>query len=226
MQTSLEETLRGFAPQVLGAVVRRFRDFGAAEDAVQEALIAASAQWPGGGMPDNPRGWLLQIAVRRMTDHQRSEIARRQQESVAAELSPPAAFGAGNEEDDTLVLLFMSCHPALTLPSAIALTLRTVGGLTTAELGNGFLLPEATMAQRISHAKQTIRQSGVPFSLPARAERMERLRAVASWFHSRGRIAHVGIAAVIAEEVALISRTLPKGLISCRRRLLRCTMKR
>ena len=177
--------LRDLAPQVLGAVARRHEDFEAAEDAVQEALIAAAAQWPTSGIPDNPRGWLYHVAVRRLTDHVRSELARRRrEEAVATEMSAietvvPALFGEiGPDEDDTLALLFMCCHPALTPPSAIALTLRAVGGLTTAEIANAFFVPEATMAQRISRAKQSIKSSGVGFAMPTDAERAERLGAV------------------------------------------------
>jgi RNA polymerase sigma factor (sigma-70 family) len=174
--------LRELAPQALGAVMRRFRDFAAAEDAVQEALLAAAVQWPRDGVPDNPRAWLIQVASRRMTDHVRSESARRRRETVASleidQLTPPADPGGGVEEDDSLVLLFMCCHPALTPSSAIALTLRSVGGLTTAEIASAFLTPEATMAQRISRAKNSIKASGVPFRLPTPQERAERLRAV------------------------------------------------
>ncbi|MDQ3426773.1 MAG: ECF-type sigma factor [Gemmatimonadota bacterium] len=177
--------LRELAPQVLGAVARRHEDFAAAEDAVQEALIAATRQWPVAGIPSNPGGWLFQVAIRRITDHLRSELARRRREDVvASQLSldepfvPPLDASLGLDLDDTLVLLFMCCHPALTAPSAIALTLRAVGGLTTAEIANAFLVPEATMAQRISRAKQSIRASKVPFSLPTDAERVQRLSDV------------------------------------------------
>jgi RNA polymerase sigma factor (sigma-70 family) len=175
--------LRELAPQVLGAVVRRCGDFGAAEDAVQEALLAASVQWPRDGVPENPRGWLIQVAVRRMTDHLRAESARRRRESVAAgpnplDAQPAPATPDDGEHDDTLILLFMCCHPALTPPSAIALTLRAVGGLTTAAIASAFMVPDATMAQRISRAKQSIRSSGVPFAMPDDSERRERLRAV------------------------------------------------
>src|SRR5205807_5414759 len=178
----IEQLLREMAPQVLRPVVRRFRDFAAAEDAVQEALIAATEQWPRDGVPANPRGWLIQVASRRMTDHIRSEVARRRREQVAAEeaerLSLQVEGAAETVDDDTLELLFMCCHPALTPASAIALTLRAVGGLTTAEIANAFLVPEATMAQRISRAKQTIKASGVPFHLPSPHERAGRLPAV------------------------------------------------
>ena len=178
---STEHLLRDLAPQVLGAVIRRFRDFADAEDAVQEALIAAAVQWPQEGVPDNPRAWLIQVAGRRMTDHVRSESARRRRETVAAAESDQAAPASDPEDadqDDTLILLFMCCHPALTRSSAIALTLRAVGGLTTAEIANAFLVPEATMAQRISRAKQTIKASGLPFRLPSEQERAQRLRDV------------------------------------------------
>ena len=182
LDLSIEQLLRELAPQVLSPVVRRFRDFAAAEDAVQEALIAATEQWPRDGVPANPRGWLIQVASRRMTDHIRSEVARRRREEVAAEeaerLAPPVEKGAESGEDDTLVLLFMCCHPALTPASAIALTLRAVGGLTTGEIANAFLVPEATMAQRISRAKQSIKESGIPFQLPTAENRAQPLRAV------------------------------------------------
>ena len=174
-----ENLLRELAPQVLGAVLRRFRDFAAAEDAVQEALLAAATQWPGEGVPDNPGGWLIQVAVRRLTDHIRSDLARRRREAAAIARDPvDEGDPDGQASDDTLLLLFMCCHPALTSSSAIALTLRAVGGLTTAEIANAFLVPEATMAQRISRAKQSIKQSGVPFELPGERERTKRLTSV------------------------------------------------
>jgi RNA polymerase sigma factor (sigma-70 family) len=182
---TLDSRLRGLAPQVLGAVMRRFRDFSAAEDAVQEALLAAAMQWPEEGMPDNPRGWLIQVASRRMTDHLRRELARRRREATAIMQGPPDEQMApapdsadATDQDDTPILLFMCCHAALTPPSAIALTLRAVGGLTTAEIANAFLVPEATMAQRISRAKQRIKDSGVPFDMPTDRERTERLGCV------------------------------------------------
>jgi RNA polymerase sigma factor (sigma-70 family) len=181
-EATSEHLLRELAPQVLGTVARRFRDFAAAEDAVQEAMIAAFTQWPQEGVPDNPRGWLIQVACRRMTDQMRSEIARRERETAMAadaeKLAPTLEVEADMDPDDTLILLFMCCHPALTPSSAIALTLRAVGGLTTAEIANAFLVPEATMAQRISRAKQTIKASGVAFRLPSPHERTERLPAV------------------------------------------------
>ena len=172
----IEDLLRQSAPQVLGAVLRRFGDFAAAEDAVQEALISAATHWPEDGVPDDPRAWLIRTAGRRMTDQIRSDQARRRREEVAARRDRPAAAVAG--QDDTLILLFMCCHPALTPASAIALTLRAVGGLRTAEIANAFLVPESTMAQRISRAKQRIKVSEIPFQLPVGDERAGRLRSV------------------------------------------------
>ena len=185
LDAAAERLLRDLAPQVLGAVVRRFGDFAAAEDAVQEALIAAAAQWPRDGVPDNPRGWLIHVAARRMTDQLRQEHARRRREQRTLADSgplepvvPPPDSDLPAERDDTLVLLFMCCHPALSRTSAIALTLRAVGGLTTAEIAHAFLVPTATMAQRISRAKESIRASGVPFRMPIGDERRDRLAAV------------------------------------------------
>lgn len=173
--------LREVTPQVLGIVVRRYRDFAAAEDAVQEASIAAVMQWPRDGVPENLRAWLTQVAFRKMADHNRRESARRRRETEVAEEASRASetgLDAAPAEDDTLILLFMCCHPALTPASAIALTLRAVGGLTTAEIASAFLVPESTMAQRISRAKQTIKESGIPFQLPNAEERAARLRSV------------------------------------------------
>ena len=175
-----ERLLRELAPQVLGAVIRRFHDFAGAEDAVQDALIAAAIQWPSQGVPDNPRAWLIQVASRRMTDHVRSEAARRRRETAVATESvlPGFELADDTQQDDTLALLFMCCHPSLTSSSAIALTLRAVAGLTTAEIARAFLVPETTMAQRITRAKNTIKASGVPFRLPGKRDRAERLSAV------------------------------------------------
>jgi RNA polymerase sigma factor (sigma-70 family) len=180
-----EHLLRELAPQVLGAVARRYGDFAAAEDAVQEALLIAATRWPLDGVPDNPRAWLIQVAARRITDLLRTEMARRRRETALVaetpedELLVPAPDSAHEpEKDDTLLLLFMCCHPALTRTSAIALTLRAVAGLTTAEIAHAFLVPEATMAQRISRAKQLIKKSGTGFHLPSEAERDERLETV------------------------------------------------
>jgi RNA polymerase sigma factor (sigma-70 family) len=178
-----EHLLRELAPQVLGVVARRFRDFSSAEDAVQEAMLAAFRQWPREGIPENPRGWLIRVASRRMTDIVRSEMARRQRETAMTTEEEPAIespedIEADMDPEDTLVLLFMCCHSALSTSSAIALTLRAVGGLTTAEIANAFMVPEATMAQRISRAKQNIKASKVPFRMPTPQERRERLPAV------------------------------------------------
>lgn len=183
--TDLGHLLRELAPQVLGAVARRHTDFAIAEDAMQEALLAAAEQWPAEGIPANPRGWLYHVALRRITDRLRSDLARRRrEETVASDVWAEWAFvpspdsDVGMDEDDTLVLLFMCCHPVLTPSSAIALTLRAVGGLTTAEIAGAFLVPEATMAQRISRAKQRIKASGIPFNMPTDGERAQRLSAV------------------------------------------------
>jgi RNA polymerase sigma factor (sigma-70 family) len=165
-------------------VARRFGHFDTAEDAAQEALLAAAMQWPKDGIPDNPRGWLITVASRRLTDLLRSEQARqRREDSVARWTLPdrwlaPAADGPASTSDDTLILLFMCCHPSLSPASQIALTLRAVGGLTTAEIARAFLVPEATMTRRISRAKQRIKHSGIPFGMPSGAERSERLGAV------------------------------------------------
>ncbi len=183
--TVSEDLLRALAPQVLGALVRRFGDFGAAEDAVQEALLDAALQWPREGLPDNPRGWLIRVAHRRMTDHLRGEIARRRREDTAGTriprdqyLAPAADAPRAPESDDTLTLLFLCCHPALTPGAQIPLTLRAVGGLTTAEIARAFLVPEATMAKRITRAKQKITASGVGFRTPPAAEAAARLGTV------------------------------------------------
>jgi RNA polymerase sigma factor (sigma-70 family) len=182
---SVEQLLRDLTPQVLGALARRHRAFAAAEDATQEALMAASMQWPLEGVPDNPGGWLYKIALRRLRDHVRSEAARRRREEQMAGEFPIEEMPVQSTEedlepdqDDALMLLFMCCHPSLTKASAIALTLRAVGGLTTREIGKAFFVPEATMAQRISRAKQAIKGSSIPFSLPSGQEREERLDAV------------------------------------------------
>jgi RNA polymerase sigma factor (sigma-70 family) len=180
---SAEGLLRELAPQALGAVARRSGDFAAAEDAVQEALLAAATHWPADGTPDNPLGWLIRVAARRMTDQYRSEDARRRREALAASWSLATTAGpvpgdSGDARDDTLILMFMCCHPSLTPGSAIPLTLRAVGGLTTREIAAAFLLPEPTMAQRISRAKATLKASGEPFTLPPPDQRAGRLRSV------------------------------------------------
>lgn len=182
---SVEHLLREITPQVLGVLTRRHRDFAAAEDAVQEALIDASMQWPLVGVPENAAGWLYRVALRRLTDHRRRDAARRRREehitnelAIEEMMTPAVEEVFEPEQDDTLMLLFMCSHPSLTSASSIALTLRAVGGLTTREIGSAFFVSEATMAQRISRAKQTIKESNVPFSLPSAQERDQRLDAV------------------------------------------------
>jgi RNA polymerase sigma factor (sigma-70 family) len=177
----IEGLLRDAAPRALAAVAHRFGDFADAEDALQEAMIDGARQWPAQGVPESPTGWLIHVASRRMTDRIRSEAARRDREgAVAGEALPvaPDAPAEAREADDTLLLMFMCCHPALTPASAIALTLRAVAGLTTAEIAAAFLVPEQTMAQRISRAKKTIKDSREPFRMPSAEERSERLRSV------------------------------------------------
>ncbi|AVT30989.1 RNA polymerase subunit sigma-24 [Plantactinospora sp. BC1] len=184
-EETTEDLLRRLAPRVLAALVRHYGNFEAAEDAVQEALLAAATQWPGSGVPESALGWLIRVASRRLTDELRSDLARRRREAtVVAHTGPgqlfaPAADVADPQgSDDTLTLLLLCCHPSLTPASQIALTLRAVGGLTTAEIARAFLVPETTMAQRISRAKQRIRAAGARFHLPPEEERAERFRAV------------------------------------------------
>jgi RNA polymerase sigma factor (sigma-70 family) len=174
--TELEGILREHAPHVLAALVRHGGAFDTSEDAVQEALIAAAAQWPKDGVPDNPTAWLITVASRRRTELWRNEAARRRREEAAARLAPPAA--PASEVDDTLTLLMLCCHPALTTPSQVALTLRAVGGLTTAEIARALLVPESTVGQRVSRAKQRIRASGARFELPPETEQSDRTDAV------------------------------------------------
>jgi RNA polymerase sigma factor (sigma-70 family) len=172
----LEDLLRRSAPQVLGALVRRYGRFDICEDAVQEALLAAALQWPEQGLPESPDAWLITVASRRIVDELRSAHARQRREEIAA--AGVRGDEAPVDADDTLTLLFVCAHPALTPASQVALTLRAVGGLTTAEIARAFLVPEATIAQRISRGKQAIKASGIPFRLPAEPERAERLRVV------------------------------------------------
>ena len=183
----VEHLLRDLAPQVLGAMVRRFHDFAACEDAVQEALIAAAAQWRQGGVPNNPVGWLVHVAQRRMVDELRRDSSRRNREAAVAEETGDATAALDAvidvepdaiDPDDTLILLFMCCHPSLTPASAVALTLRAVGGLTTTAIAKAFLVPELTIGRRISRAKETVRASGIPFRMPNADERAARLDSV------------------------------------------------
>jgi len=177
---NVEDLLRQLTPQVLGALTRRYGHFDLCEDAVQEALLAAASQWPAAGVPDNPRGWLITVASRRLVDELRASSARARRESLTASYAPllaPAADASSDaDRDDTLTLLFLCCHPSLSEPSQLALTLRAVGGLTTAEIARAFFVPEATMAQRISRAKQRLR--GASFELPPSAEYAARLDVV------------------------------------------------
>jgi RNA polymerase sigma factor (sigma-70 family) len=175
--TNVEDLLRDFAPQVLGALARRYRDFHSCEDAVQEALLAAAVQWPIEGVPDSPKGWLITVASRRLTELRRNESARRRREETATAQVPPDPDPIP-DVDDTLTLLLLCCHPSLTPVSQVALTLRAVGGLSTGEIARALLVPEATVAQRISRAKQRIKTSGAEFQMPPPAERPERIIAV------------------------------------------------
>lgn len=178
-KSHVEDLLRTLAPQVLGVLVRRHGQFDACEDATQEALIEAALHWPA-GLPDNPKGWLLSVANRRLIDAWRSESARRSREDRAAAMEPPFSElpDPASDADDTLTLMFLCCHPSLSAPSQLALTLRAVGGLATAEIASAFLVPEATMGQRISRAKQTIQKAGARFEQPATAERNARIGVV------------------------------------------------
>ncbi|MDQ0843780.1 RNA polymerase sigma factor [Streptomyces sp. V1I6] len=222
--TDVEDLLRLHAPQVLGALVRRYGHFDLAEDAVQEALLAAAQQWPGDGVPENPRGWLIRVASRRLTDLLRSEEARHRREETAGRLAlrdaftaPPPGESRAPADDDTLTLLFLCCHPELAPAAQIALTLRAVGGLTTAEIARAHLVPEATMAQRISRAKQRIR--GLPFRQPAPGDRDARLAAVLQVLYlifnegytaTSGRDLHRGdLAAEAIRLVRAVRRLLP-----------------
>ena len=174
--SGIEDLLRELTPQVLGALVRRYGEFEGCEDAVQEAVLAAAVQWPADGVPNNPRGWLVTVASRRRGDQMRSDRARRRREESA--IAADVVAEDVPDTDDTLVLLFLCCHPTLTATSQTALTLRAIGGLTTAEIAHAFLVPEATMAARISRAKQRIKAAGSRFSLPAGDEREARLQVV------------------------------------------------
>jgi RNA polymerase sigma factor (sigma-70 family) len=183
--TGVDDLLRELAPDVLGALVRRYGHFDVAEDAVQEALLAAAVQWPDQGMPERPRAWLITVGSRRLTDRLRGDLARQRREEAVAALVPSDELLAPApdddrpaDHDDTLTLLFLCCHPALTAASQVALTLRAVGGLTTAQIARAFLVDEATMAQRVSRAKSRIKATGIPFRMPLEEERDDRLRAV------------------------------------------------
>jgi RNA polymerase sigma factor (sigma-70 family) len=175
--TNVEDLLRDLAPRVLGALVRHYGGFDTCEDAVQEALLAAAVRWSAEGVPDNPKGWLITVASRRRIELWRNESARRRREQTVALLEPPDPEPAP-ASDDTLTLLLLCCHPSLTRVSQVALTLRAVGGLSTAEIARAFLVPEATVGQRISRAKQRIKASGTEFRMPPESERPERMATV------------------------------------------------
>jgi RNA polymerase sigma factor (sigma-70 family) len=210
----MEEVWRECAPHILVALVHRYGDFDAAEDAVQEALLAAARQWPAEGIPDNPQGWLIRVASRRLVDQWRSDQARAVREDLVARQPPVPADTGGDGRDDSLTLLLLCCHPALVRPSQVALTLRAVGGLSTAQIARAFLVPEATMAQRISRAKARLRQVGARFTVPAAAELPERVAAVAQVLYlifTEGHTATTGTGLTdtsLADEAIRLTRTL------------------
>lgn len=225
MDAETQQLLKDLAPVVLGALVRRFRDLQACEDAVQEALIAASNQWPRSGMPTEPRAWLIHVANRRITDSVRSETQRRLREEIVVSMIPAEeqlALAADDdlavERDDSLELLFHCCQPSLSTASAVALTLRAVGGLTTAEIARAFLVPEATMAQRLSRARQTVKDAGLVSSELTSAQRRERLAAVMRVIYlifSEGYAATSGSAVVRADlstEAIRLGRLLRRSM--------------
>ncbi len=219
-----EDLLRRLAPQVLGAVVRRYGNFDLAEDAAQEAMAAAAVQWPRDGLPQNPKAWLITVASRRLTDLLRSEQARRQREETVAQWTltergvPQPHEPRAGDTDDTLVLLLLCCHPALPPASQIALTLRAVGGLSTAEIARALLASEQTVTRRITRAKQAIKDSGVPFALPVRDELAGRLDAVLRVLYlifNEGYASTAGTAltrADLAREAIRLTRTLHTAL--------------
>lgn len=199
--TGVEHLLRALAPKVVGQLVRRYGDFDSCEDAVQEALLSASQRWPVDGVPDNPKAWLVTVASRRLIETIRGDTARRRREETAAHLEPPGGESV-RTEDDTLTLLLLCCHPALTPPTQVALTLRAVGGLTTAEIARALLVPEPTVGQRISRAKQRIKVTGAEFRLPPPEERPHRVAAVLKVLYlvfNEGYTASSGAALVRAE---------------------------
>jgi RNA polymerase sigma factor (sigma-70 family) len=211
----LEQAGRGCVPDVLAALVRRYGDFDAAEDAVQEALLAAARQWPSDGLPDNPRGWLIRVGSRRLVDQRRAEQARSDRELLVARHTPAGAFLApaadtvdGGARDDSLTLLLLCCHPALTRPSQVALTLRAVAGLSTAQIARAFLVPEATMAQRISRAKTRLRQVGARFALPAAEQLPDRVAAVAQVLYLIFTEGHTATTGTGLSDVSLASEAI------------------
>jgi RNA polymerase sigma factor (sigma-70 family) len=212
---------REASPHVLAALLRRYGDFEACEDAVQEALLAAAQQWPTEGVPDNPRAWLVTVASRRLVDSRRAERARTRREQAEADLAGIEP-GEVADRDDSLALLLLCCHPALSRPSQVALTLRAVGGLTTDRIARAFLVPESTMAQRISRAKARLRElgqaGGAPFAVPPPAELPGRVEAVAHVLYlvfTEGHTATVGAGLTdvsLAEEAVRLTRRLHRLL--------------
>jgi RNA polymerase sigma factor (sigma-70 family) len=181
--SGLDAVWRACAPRVLAALVRRYGHFDTAEDALQEALLAASRQWPETGVPNDPTAWLITVASRRLMDQWRADRARAEREQLLARRAPPDELLAPGADraapvDDSVTLLVICCHPALPRPAQVALTLRAVGGLTTAQISRAFLVPESTMAQRISRAKARLRQVGARFTAPSAAELPDRVAAV------------------------------------------------
>jgi len=207
--TEVEGLLRELAPQVLGAVVRRYGHFDAAEDATQEALIAAAAQWPADGIPDSPRAWLIRVASRKLTDLLRSDQARSRRE-YQWQVTPDA--GPAPDQDDSLVLLLMCCHPSLTSAAQIALTLRAVGGLTTAQIARAFLVPEDTMTRRITRARQRVKDSGVPFAMPGGDQRAGRLAAVLHVLYLIFTEGYASTRADLAGEAIRLTRMMHRAL--------------
>lgn len=215
MDSDLQHQLRDLVPVVLGALLRRYRDFAACEDAVQEALVAAATKWPA-EMPDNPRGWLIRVATRRLTDQIRSETTRRLREELVVGFVPAeeqiAVLAGGNERDDTLEIYFLCCHPALSPASRVALTLRAVGGLATAEIAHAFFVPEATMAQRLGRAKQTIRDAGLA-EVTSLAERLPSVLQVLYLIFNEGYTASSGDQLVrvdLSSEAIRVTRLLAR----------------
>jgi RNA polymerase sigma factor (sigma-70 family) len=221
----LDQVWRRCAPDVLAALLRRSGDFDAAEDAVQEALLAAARQWPAGGPPDDPKAWLVRVASRRLLDQRRADLARADRELRVtrqtlpdALLAPAADAPDGGERDDSLTLLLLCCHPALTRPSQVALTLRAVGGLSTAQIARAFLVPEATMAQRIARAKARLGQVGARFTPPSADELPGRVAAVAHVLYlifTEGHTASTGRGLTdlsLAEEAIHLTRRLHRHL--------------
>ena len=216
----IEDLLRRLAPQVLGPVVRRYGNFDLAEDATQEALAAAAVSWPQDGLPGNPRGWLITVASRRLTDLLRSEQARQRREETVARwaLTERSASRADEPARATPTTrsccCCMCCHPSLSVASQMALTLRAVGGLTAAEIARALLGSEQTVTRRITRAKRSIKVSGVPFALPAQDEMGGRLEAVLRVLYlifNEGYSSTAGTALVrvdLAEEATRLVRAL------------------